>query len=434
MFTERRRAGSIVAALTIAMGGVVAAGAAIGGWGWLLAVVGVVAGAATLAGVVTGRYVRPIETLANAVGDLDPTRSAAELVSEIASEYRAAVDSLRQVVVEGRHRESALANTSDAVVIMDSTGLVEYANPPARLFVQDRTLEATRRLGQPDIERLVARATLHGEAIAEDVTLWVPGARPARARAVPMADGGTVVLLSDLSETYRLDRVRRDFVANVSHELKTPVAAIRALAETAATAFSSDDFDTARRFIERLGTEATRLSTLISDLLDLSRVEAGGELTKSSITLSSLLADAADRARPIAEAKGIDLVIHDSVIVLNADASQLAMAVKNLVDNAVRYSEEGSVEVSATLRNEWIEIVVTDQGIGIPSDEVGRIFERFYRVEKGRSRATGGTGLGLSIVRHVAENHGGRVEVQSELGVGSSFTILIPNEKATAAA
>jgi len=426
MFTERRRANLIVAALTIVIGGVVAAGAAAGGWAWLFVGFAIAAGAAALARIVNGRYVKAIEALATSVGDLDPSRSASELANEIASEYRAAVDSLRRVVVEGRHREAALGNTSDAVVIMDSTGLVEYANPTARLFVQDRTLEATRRLGQPDIERLVARATLHGEAIAEDVTLWVPGARPARARAVPMPDGGTIVILSDLSETYRLDRVRRDFVANVSHELKTPVAAIRALAETASTAFSSDDFDTARRFIERLGTEAMRLSALVSDLLDLSRVEAGGELTKSPVMLSSLLADAADRARPIAEAKGIELRIHDSTIVMNADGSQLAMAVKNLVDNAVRYSEDGAVDVSASVRDDWVEITVTDQGIGIPSDEVGRIFERFYRVEKGRSRATGGTGLGLSIVRHVAENHGGRVEVLSELGVGSSFTILIP--------
>jgi two-component system sensor histidine kinase SenX3 len=430
MFKERRRAELIVAALTICVGGMVAIGAAIGGWGWALVAVALAVGSAGIARLVSARYVQPIEALANSVGDLDPTRSAAELAAEISSEYRAAVDSLRRTVVEGRHRESALANTSDAVVIMDPSGLVEYANPPARLFVQDRTLEATRRLGQPDIERLVARATLSGEAIAEDVTLWVPGARPARARAVPMADGGTIVLLSDLSETYRLDRVRRDFVANVSHELKTPVAAIRALAETASTAFSSDDFDTAKRFIERLGTEATRLSTLVSDLLDLSRVEAGGELTKSSITLTALLADAADRARPIAEAKGIELRIHESPIVMNADASQLAMAVKNLVDNAVRYSEDGAVDIGAHLRDDWVEITVTDQGIGIPQDEIGRIFERFYRVEKGRSRATGGTGLGLSIVRHVAENHGGRVEVTSELGVGSSFTILIPNTAA----
>jgi two-component system sensor histidine kinase SenX3 len=426
MFTERRRARFTLAALIIAMAGIVTTGAVIGGWGFILAGIGVAAGVTGVVTVVDRRYVRPIERLISSVGDADRERSAADLIAEIASEYRAAVDSLRRVVVEGRHREAALANTSDAVVIMDPSGLVEYANPTARLFVQDRALEATRRLGQPDIERLVARATLHGEAIAEDVTLWVPGARPARARAVPMADGGTIVLLSDLSETYRLDRVRRDFVANVSHELKTPVAAIRALAETAGTAFASDDFDTAKRFIERLGTEATRLSTLVSDLLDLSRVEAGGELTRSPVVLSTLLADAADRARPIAEAKGIELRIRESSVVMNADAAQLAMAVKNLVDNAVRYSEEGTVDVAANTRDGWVEISVSDQGIGIPSDEIGRIFERFYRVEKGRSRATGGTGLGLSIVRHVVENHGGRVEVQSELGVGSSFTIMIP--------
>jgi two-component system, OmpR family, sensor histidine kinase SenX3 len=429
MFRQRRRARLTVGALAAGAGGVAILLASIGGAGVILAVVFVAAAAFGIARFVDNAYVRPLDDIGEAIGDAPGTRTAAELAAELASEYRAVVSRLSEVAIEGRHREAALANTSDAVVIMDPSGLVEYANPTARLFLQARTLEATRRLGQPDIERLVARSTLRGEAIAEDVTLWVPGARPARARAVPIAGGGTVVLLSDLSETYRLDRMRRDFVANVSHELKTPVAAIRALAETAATAFASDDLDTARRFVDRLGTEATRLSGLIADLLDLSRVEAGGELEFSPVTLNVLLADAADRARPVAEVKGIEIRIEDTALVVHADPSQLSMAVKNLVDNAVRYSEGGSVDIGVVRRDDWVEITVADQGIGIPTDEVGRIFERFYRVDKARSRVTGGTGLGLAIVRHVAENHGGRVEVQSELGVGSTFTLIIPADR-----
>lgn len=396
-------------------------------WGPIPGLVLLVAGSAVLAGVVARRYVRPLEDLVQSLprpGEA-PT-SAAELLTFVAGELRGALDRLRQASLESGRREAALAHTADGVLIVLPTGLVEYANPTARLFMQNRVLDVSRRLGQPELERLVSDATRSGEAVVEDVTLWVPGAKPARARAVPLADGATVLLLSDLSETYRIDRVRRDFVANVSHELKTPVAAIRALAETAGTAMSSDDLATATRFVERLGVEASRLASLVVDLLDLSRVEAGAEFELSPVALDSLLAEAADRARAVAEVKEIELVVQPSDVVLSADAAQLTMAVKNLVDNAVRYSEQGKVELAAGRLTEWVAISVADQGIGIPTDEIPRIFERFYRVDKARSRATGGTGLGLAIVRHVAENHGGRVEVESELGSGSTFTLLLP--------
>ncbi|MEX0874988.1 MAG: ATP-binding protein [Actinomycetota bacterium] len=397
-------------------------------WGWVAAAVILAGAVGSFAVGVSRRYAAPLERLASTLPNASaPERtSAAELAVQIANEHRRALERLAQAATEGRRREAALTHTSDAVLIVQPTGIVEYANPTARLFMQDRALEVTRRLGQPDLERLVEHANATGEAVAEDVTLWIPGAKPARARAIPLADGATVLLLSDLSESYRLDRVRRDFVANVSHELKTPVAAIRALAETASTALGADDLSTATRFVERLGTEASRLAGLVLDLLDLSRVEVGTELTMSTVELDALLAEAADHARPVAEVKEIELVTHDSGLVVEADPSQLAMAVKNLVDNAVRYSERGKVELVADRRGEWIAVSVSDQGIGIPVDEVTRIFERFYRVDKARSRATGGTGLGLAIVRHVVENHGGTVDVESELGVGSTFTLLLP--------
>jgi signal transduction histidine kinase len=340
-------------------------------------------------------------------------------------EHEAAIDRLREAAEAGRRREAALAYTADAVLIVLQGNRVEYANPTARMFLQDRVLEVTGRLNQPDLERLVGQARTTGEPVVEDVTLWVPGPKPARARALPLADGATVLLLSDLSESYRLDRVRRDFVANVSHELKTPVAAIRALAETSATALTSDDLATAVRFVERLGTEAARLAGLVSDLLDLSRVEAG-ELHRSDVDLDALLVEAAERGRVVSGAKDIDVVVHETDLHIEADPSQLTMAVKNLVDNAVRYSESGKVELSAEFRDDLVVLTVADQGIGIPADELTRIFERFYRVDKGRARATGGTGLGLAIVRHVVENHGGQVGVESELGVGTTFTLTLP--------
>ena len=396
--------------------------------------IGIVAGiSATVAGTtvfavfVVRRYVRPLEQLAESIAPEDARqRPAAELAAAVASEHKAALGRLAEAAGQGRRREAALAYTTDAVLIVQSDGQVEYANPTARMFLQDRVLEVTNKLNQPDLEQVIERANRSGQAVAEDVTLWVPGAKPARARAVPLADGATVLLLSDLTESYRLDRVRRDFVANVSHELKTPVAAIRALAETAATALQSDDLETAVRFVERLGTESARLAGLVSDLLDLSRVEAGGELYRSNVDVDALMVEAADRGRVVGEVKDIEILVHETDIHIEADASQLAMAVKNLVDNAVRYSEGGKVELAADRLGDLVRITVTDQGIGIPSDELPRVFERFYRVDKGRSRATGGTGLGLAIVRHVVENHGGQVSVDSELGVGTTFTITLP--------
>ena len=390
---------------------------------------GLIAGSAAMvfAVFVLRRYVRPLEQLATSIAPVDGRhQTTAELAAAVASEHKAALDKLQAAAGQGRRREAALAYTTDAVLIVLEDGQVEYANPTARMFLQDRVLEVTNKLNQPDLEQVIDRANRSGQAVAEDVTLWVPGAKPARARAVPLADGATVLLLSDLSESYRLDRVRRDFVANVSHELKTPVAAIRALAETAATAMQSDDHATAVRFIERLGTESARLAGLVTDLLDLSRVEAGGELYRSNVDLDALLVEAADRGRVVGEVKDIEIVVHETDIHIEADASQLAMAVKNLVDNAVRYSEGGKVELAADRLGDLVRITVADQGIGIPSDELSRIFERFYRVDKGRSRATGGTGLGLAIVRHVIENHGGQINVESELGVGTTFTVTLP--------
>jgi two-component system sensor histidine kinase SenX3 len=395
--------------------------------GWIVGAIVIAAATTAFALFVMRRYVRPLESLADSIApDEARNRPAVALAAAVASEHRAALDRLTAAAAQGRRREAALAYTTDAVLIVLPNGQVEYANPTARMFLQDRVLEVTNKLNQPDLERVIEQANRTGQAVAEDVTLWVPGARPARARAVPLADGAAVLLLSDLSESYRLDRVRRDFVANVSHELKTPVSAIRALAETAATALQSDDFETAVRFVERLGTESTRLAGLVTDLLDLSRVEAGGELFRSMVDLDALMVEAAERGRLLGEVKEIDVIVQETDIHLEADPSQLAMAVKNLVDNAVRYSESGKVELAAEQHDDLVTIRVTDQGIGIPSDEVTRIFERFYRVDKGRSRATGGTGLGLAIVRHVVENHGGQVSVESELGVGTTFTITLP--------
>ena len=393
--------------------------------GWIAAVGFALGGTTVLTLVARRLYLRPLSGLRGTLGPHAPT-SAADLAEALASEHRAAMEKVSSLRHALDRAETALAHATDGVVLMDADGRVVHANPAARLLISERTLDVARRLGHADLEDLVRRAVGSGEPLADEVSLHAPGPRPARARALPLGDGGCVLLLSDLSEAHRLDRVRRDFVANVSHELKTPVAGVRALADVASTALGDGDHETARTFVVRLQAEAERLAQLVTDLLDLSRVEAGGAVTWEPVELRSLLDAAAERAHELAASKGVSIDVAGEPAKVEGDASQLAMAVRNLTDNAVRYSDVGTVRLSLERRSGWIAIVVSDEGIGIPSSDLERIFERFYRVDRARSRATGGTGLGLAIVRHVVQNHGGRVEVTSELGAGSTFTILLP--------
>jgi len=239
---------------------------------------------------------------------------------------------------------------------------------------------------------------------------------------------GTVVLVDDVSELRRLEAVRRDFVANVSHELRTPVGAMGVLAETLA-----DEPDPAvmRRLAGRITGEADRAGRLIDGLLDLSRIEAEGVHDRRRLDVGGLVASAADRVGPLAGQRRVELVIAPvpADLAVIGEEAQLVSAIANLLGNAVKYSDGGSpVEVEVRAGDGWADIVVRDHGIGIPAKDLERIFERFYRVDRARSRETGGTGLGLSIVRHVADNHGGEVTVESQEGIGSTFVFRLPAE------
>jgi two-component system sensor histidine kinase SenX3 len=221
--------------------------------------------------------------------------------------------------------------------------------------------------------------------------------------------------------------VRRDFVANVSHELKTPIGAVGLLAEALQTA--ADDPDQVRRFAERLGTEAVRLGLITREIIDFSRLQAADPLHEpSTVSVDAVLAAAVDQNHVLAEARGVDLVLAKrSGLEVLGDEALLTIAVHNLVANALQYSPPHSrVGVGARQRSGVVEIAVTDQGSGIAPQDLERVFERFYRGDPARSRQTGGTGLGLSIVKHVAQNHGGDVAVWSRLGRGSTFTIRLP--------
>ncbi len=246
-------------------------------------------------------------------------------------------------------------------------------------------------------------------------------------RIAPLGGGLILILVDDSTESRRVDDVRRDFVANVSHELKTPVAALSLLSESVLAA--ADDPVAIERFAGRMQIESARLATLVVELIDLSRVQGDAPLTHAEvICVEEIVRDATDRTRLTAAAAQIELVIFvEPGLSVYGDRGQLVSALKNLVDNALAYSPAHTrVAVAARRAVDRIEISVTDQGIGIPDRDLGRIFERFYRVDPARSRATGGTGLGLSIVKHVCANHGGEVDVWSIEGAGSTFTLRLP--------
>jgi two-component system, OmpR family, sensor histidine kinase SenX3 len=313
-----------------------------------------------------------------------------------------------------------------AAVLLDTEDVVRLANTTAWQLgiVRDSALDV------PELSRLVQAARRTGQAqtaeLALDFNDFPRRALSVGARAQPLDGGEVALVVDDLTEAKRVESVRRDFVANVGHEIKTPVGALQLLAEAAIDAH--DDPVAVERFVGRMQHEAQRLARLVQELLDLSRLQGGEPLpAPTEVSVDAVLDEAVDRARLVAETRGIVIVRGgDPGLVVRGEEGQLVTAVANLLYNAVSYSPDGTrVALGVRLRDDVVEITVTDQGVGIPEDEQERIFERFYRVDPARSRATGGTGLGLAIVKHTVGNHGGEVTVWSQPGNGSTFTIRL---------
>ena len=240
-----------------------------------------------------------------------------------------------------------------------------------------------------------------------------------------MDDQRGIVTVEDITEKSRINTVQTDFVANLSHELKTPIGAVAALADSLN---GETETEVVWRLAERIVTESHRMSRIVDDLLDLSRVEFGGTEEWTDIDLATVLVEVVSTNQYAAKRQGLGLSLTGSAeLLVRGDRSQLVSVFSNLVDNAIKYSEIGGVvNVSSTIKGDEIMVSVTDHGIGIAERDQKRIFERFYRVDKARSRATGGTGLGLSIVRHIVLEHGGAIDIRSEEGVGSTFTVRLP--------
>ena len=301
-------------------------------------------------------------------------------------------------------------------------------------------LVAGDRVVSPRVTALIGQVRRDGVIRELDLELRrpPPGRRVlhARVRVAPLSSQTALVLVEDLSEALRVDEVRRDFVANVSHELKTPVGALSLLAEAVQAA--NDDPASVQHFATRMQAETARLTSLVNDLIDLSRLQSASSATTAPLSVSAVVADALDATRLLAQARLIDVVVGGPPgAEVTGDETQLVMALRNLLTNAIAYSPPGTKVVVSTrvVRHsgddgddggEVVEISVTDQGIGIPAAEQGRIFERFYRVDPARTRLTGGTGLGLAIVKHVCANHGGECTVWSVEGEGSTFTLRLP--------
>jgi two-component system, OmpR family, sensor histidine kinase SenX3 len=324
--------------------------------------------------------------------------------------------------------QRVVLSSHNGVVLLDRTGDVVLANPPAvklGLVCGSRPDERARKAAEQ------VRDT--GEVVHVDLSPLDRGVRSGRGPTAvlgevrPLGDEFTVIDASDESDAVRLEATRRDFVANVSHELKTPVGAMALLAEAVLDA--ADDPREVRRFGTKILNEANRLGTLVTELIALSRLQGAERLPAlATVEVDKVVHEALGRCRLAAESANIRITVDPpSGLLLDGDATLLVTALSNLLDNAVSYSPPDSpVSVSRRLENGFVEIAVTDRGLGIAAEHQERVFERFFRIDQARSRSTGGTGLGLAIVKHVAANHGGDVQLWSKPGTGSTFTLRIP--------
>jgi two-component system sensor histidine kinase SenX3 len=331
---------------------------------------------------------------------------------------------------EGTARRSVapfvLDQMDEAAVVIDGNDRPVLTNGAAH------TLGIVRadRLASAELRDLARQVRRDARVRQSEIELRRDGVdRPIAVRARVVAVGGddVAIVVTDLSAERRLDAVRRDFVANISHELKTPVGAIMVLGEALTEA--GNDPVAVRRFGERLQREGARLSGLVRELIELSRLEGAGEPVQlARVSAREVVAEAMETNRALADKRDIAMFLElEGDLTVAADRTQLVSAVSNLINNAVSYSPDGSgVVVTVRTEDEAMSIAVTDRGVGIDPGDVPRLFERFYRVDPARSRATGGSGLGLAIVKHVVHNHRGEVSVSSTPGAGSTFTIRLP--------
>jgi two-component system, OmpR family, phosphate regulon sensor histidine kinase PhoR len=392
------------------------------------------------------RLFAPLERLIAGAGELAAGRLGSRLEPPEAAELAALAGSLNSLAARVEEQIAAvaaerdllkaiLASMSEGVLVVDREGRALLVNPAfQRLFglAGDVTgklpLEVAR---YPEMAAILDEAFAHGQAEGRQFELRAGERRTVSLAAAALASeaGGAVVVARDTTEAQRVNAMRRDFVANVSHELKTPLAAIRGYAETLADGALSE-LETARRFTARILDQCRRLQALLDDLLTLSRLESVEiPLERRPVDLAALAEREIEALAKAAEERGVRVALTDGPPTppVVGDAAALGRLLANLLDNAIKYNRPGGeVTVAVEARGDALLLTVADSGIGIPGAALPRIFERFYRVDKGRARDEGGTGLGLAIVKHAAQAHGGRVEVESRMGQGTAFRVVLP--------
>ncbi|SFG82075.1 two-component system, OmpR family, phosphate regulon sensor histidine kinase PhoR [Desulfotomaculum arcticum] len=340
-----------------------------------------------------------------------------------------------RLISEGKNKlEAVLANMSSGVIFIDKLGRVDLVNPAAEKFLaflikRGADIPHGSSIRYPELSSAINDALQKGQVIEQEVKIFIPEEAILEVIVSPFRDqsgalNGVVAVLHDISQIRKLEKIRTEFVDNVSHELKTPVTAIKGFTETLLDGAMYQE-DTCREFIEIIDNEAARLSRLVHDLLDLSKIESKhAQIKTNPVDINEIVRDTAAKLHGQIDSSGLELklALPGQPVVAEVNSDMIDQVLINLIDNAIKYTYAGGrieVEVSEDDRN--IVVRVRDNGIGIPAADLDRIFERFYRVDKTRSRAMGGTGLGLSIVKHIVDLHGGTVGVHSTPGVGSEF-------------
>ncbi len=371
------------------------------------------------------------------VPEIEELAGLAEALNQMASQLE---ERFRTIVQQSNEQKAVVGSMIEGVLAVDNQERIISLNKSTcellgidELHAQGRSLQEVIR--NADLRRFVGRVLTANEPFDDDVVLHGIPEGVLQARGTPLHDAwgrgiGAVVVLNDVTEFRRLEHIRRDFVANVSHELKTPITSIQGFVETLLDGASKNPEDT-ERFLTIVAKQADRLNSIIEDLLSLCKIEQGedsGEIVLAAAVVSEVLNAAVHDCQRRADEREIRVQMAcDDQIIAYVNAPLLEQAVINLLDNAIHYSEPGrEVQVLGSQSAREVTITVADQGCGISAEHLPRIFERFYRVDKARSRKLGGTGLGLSIVKHIIQAHGGRVTVKSTLGVGSTFTIHLP--------
>jgi len=328
-----------------------------------------------------------------------------------------------------RQLETVLNSMQDAVIAVSADDRVQWANQTMDKLVPQHTRKnalLVETVRDPDFLTAVRGASEARRVFAVRAASIVPG-RTFDVTAAPMPGGGTVAVLRDLTETERVEKTRRDFIANVSHELRTPLTSIQGYTETLLDSAPGNDHS--REFLEIIRKSALRMSRLTEDLLTLARVESGEQRFEIESTApAELLQEAVQSFREIARTQNVELIVEDQAEArVGADPEAIHQVFSNLVDNALKYAPSGGrIILGARPVAEGVEFYVQDFGPGIPSEHLARLFERFYRVDKARSRESGGTGLGLAIAKHIVLAHGGSIRAQSELNHGSTFLFTLP--------